>query len=333
MDEAEVSTAKVKSGGSWITADVKVKVGGVWVTAAEGTPTPGLVIDPPVGPFTELNGAGTADYGQFYHWWDLDADVSREFKKLYYHNHDHTNLKISLYVTDQHVLDNPGKPYLIGESSYPVPYDDPLIIEDCKFYDASAAVPLSLNGTDEANLWVGGHAMVNRIDLRRGAWMGLWTGGGRAASAPENAGCIYSEFTNMSITEQRVGIYIEHDTIQCTFSTFEIEAEETGIISEWWYLESADDLGVHGSCVNTFENFDIEITGSGFGEREGYGITLDSGTFGCTIRNGVIRGGKGIELPNELVYPIPNTVTNVVDENGDPVNIDYHDRPVGWDGQ
>ena len=48
------------------------------------------------------------------------------------------------------------------------------------------------------------------------------------------------------------------------------------------------------------------------------------------LRNGIIRGGKGIELPNHRAGPgTANTVTNVVDENGDPVTITYHNRPIG----
>ena len=36
------------------------------------------------------------------------------------------------------------------------------------------------------------------------------------------------------------------------------------------------------------------------------------------------------ELPNHRAGPgTANTVTNVVDENGDPVTITYHDRPIG----
>jgi hypothetical protein len=264
------------------------------------TTDPGIVPDPPVGPFTEIDGNYATEYGASWL-----GSGSRTFQKLYIHENNRDNIRAMHWSNG---------------SAQPVPADNPIIVEDCKLYDASASPPLDLGGTAESNLWIGGRANVNRVDLRRGAWMGLWTGG---ITTNPVAGCYQSTFTNMSITEQRVGIYCEHVTKECTFSNFVIEAEENGVYIEWWY-------GGIGSNDLLFEDFEIDITGGGWGPRDGYGFMLDAGTYGCTIRNGIIRGGKGIELPNHRAGPgTANTVTNVVDENGDPVTITYHDRPIG----
>ena len=264
------------------------------------TTDPGIVPDPPVGPFTEIDGNYATEYGASWL-----GSGSRTFQKLYIHENNRDNIRAMHWSNG---------------SAQPVPADNPIIVEDCKLYDASASPPLSLNGTAESNLWIGGRAEVRRVDLRRGAWMGLWTGG---ITTNPVAGCYQSLFEEMSITQQRVGIYCEHVTKECTFRNFVIEAEENGVYIEWWY-------GGIGSNDLLFEDFEIDITGGGWGPRDGYGFMLDAGTYGCTIRNGIIRGGKGIELPNHRAGPgTANTVTNVVDENGDPVTITYHDRPIG----
>ena len=264
---------------------------------------PQPVIAPPVGPFTTFDGKYVSAYGVYWGSWEQDWNVSREFRKLHVKNHRRDNVRLMAWA-------NGGAR----------PVDPPALVEDCIFEDASATPPRSLDGTAESNLWVGCSATVRRVILRRGAWMGLWTGG--STSDPKK-NCYRSTFEDMLIEEQRVGIYVEHKTRESAFRRFEIEARESGITVEWWY-------GGSGSANNTFEDFDITITGTTWGPRDGYGIMVDAGNYGHTFRNGVIRGGKGIELPKRLVDPSqPNVVEDVVDEAGIPVKITYHDRAIG----
>ena len=347
---------------------------------------PSITVDAPVGPFTEIDGAYGSDYGANWNKTAADAGVSREFKKLYYHDHRIDNL-----------IAIPWN----GSSTDVVPLNNPIVVEDCKFYNArqnvattttgsnnlagmsgsgtinvtsassfpssgslrvglyivyytgktsttftgctvqgaggtvsaGSAVNKSLDGTGEFNLQIGGHATVNRVDLRNAGWTGLWTGG---IAETTGAGCYQSTFQNMSITDQRIGIYCEHDTIGCTFSNFEIEASVVGVNMEWWYRDGPSNV-LSGSYGNVFENFDIDMTSSTFTAspddwltRSGWGIWLSAGSYGNTIRNGVIRGGNGIRLPSNRVSPgTANTVTNVVDENGDPVRVYYDSEAYG----
>lgn len=380
--DAEVVAAGGSAGSGFVNTSPKVYIDN---RAASITPA-GLNIDPPVGSFTEIDGNFGSDYGANWDKTAADGGTSREFKKLYYHEHRRDNL-----------LALPWN----GTSTDVVPLNNPIIVEDCKFYDAKApgatlinggqslpsstitvddtssfttsgslrigryqlvwytgktsttftgcttyatyhgdiadntTVEQSYDGTSEANLFIGGHCTVNRIDLRRGGWMGLWTGG---ISETTGAGCYQSTFQNMSITEQRIGIYLEHDTIGCTFSNFEIQASHTGINSEWWYKDGPSNT-LSGSHSNVFEDFVIDMSTSAttptedlddFGTRVGWGIWLAAGTYGCTIRNGTIIGGEGIRLPNNRVSPgTANTVTNVVDGNGDPVRVYYDNEAYG----
>lgn len=385
--DAEVVAAGGTAGSGYINTNAKVYVDNRCASIAPSS----LSIDPPVGPFTEVDGNyGSAHGRQF----AFPGDT-RIFQKLYLHEHTVDNLRAMHWENGQ---------------ANPISPDNPIVIEDVKAYDAftnvttlvngaqtattssftltvdsttgfstsgslrvgssgfkkilyytgktgttftgvtaaassvanggsmadNAVVTQSLDGTGESNLWVGtGRSFVNRVDLRRGGWMGLWTGG---IANEATAGCYQTTFQHMSITEQNIGIYCEHDTKECTFRNFQIQASHNGIVSEWWYPDGSPST-LSGPSQNVFEDFIIDMTGTpttatgsldSWLNRTGWGIWLGPGTYGCTIRNGTIIGGQGIRLPNNRVSPgTANTVTNVVDGNGDPVRVWYDSEAYG----
>lgn len=246
----------------------------------------------PRGPFTVIDGHGVDPQGILFDAWAMERGAPRHYDRLHCLNHRANNGQFMAWSD--------------GEA---LPVNPPIRISDCIFEHASASPPGSANGTAEANLWVGLSAHVNRVVLRDGAWMGLWTGGS----------CHGSTFQNLRISEQRIGIYMEHDTTKCRFRDLLISAD-TGITVEWSY-------GGHGSHSNVIEDFDITCT-----DPQGYGIFLDGGPYGFTIRNGVIRGGAGISVPRldprYMVDPFkPNVIENVTRPDGSPVPVTYHERP------
>lgn len=257
----------------------------------------------PVGTLDLIDGQFQTEYGINWGAWEMQNNKPRSFIKKKVVNHSRDNIRVMAWAGGQAQAVNP-----------------PVIIEDVICENARANPPKSLDGTSESNLWVGCTANCKRVVLRNGAWMGLWTGGDTMLA---NGGCTGSTFEDFTIENQRIGVYIEHITRGCLFKRFSIKASEIGINVEWWY-------GGRGSHSCTIEDFDITINGNyPTNDRRGWAISLDAGTYGFKIRNGIIRGSKGIELPKRMAGGTSNVIENVRRPDGSPVPIIYHDRAIG----
>lgn len=249
---------------------------------------PVVEVASPVASTQILDGKGTTDAGVRWQTYEMEHGKPREWKRLRIVNDLEWNLLAMPWPV-------PAK--FIGA---------PVVGEDLILERAVGKTATEKNGTAEANLWLGCPGTFRRVLCKGGGWMGVWTG----------AGCSGSTLEDLTLLEQRVGIYIEHVTQDTVFRNLHIESSGTGITVEWWYEGS-------GSHDCTIENFDITVP------DDQWGIFLDAGTYGFKIRNGIIRGGKGIGLPKNLAKEVPNLVENVVRPDGTPVPIIYHDNVIG----
>lgn len=253
----------------------------------------------PIGPFTEVDGNYATDHGIY----RSGPGPYAPIKGVYAHEHIRSNISAMNW--------HDGRSWPVSGA--------PVVIEDIICEDCHANPPLSLNGTAECNLWVGCNADVKRVVLKRGAWMGLWTGG--SAPMGSGGGCWGSIFEDLTIVEQRIGIYVEHTTEGTTFRRLHIEASMTGVNVEWWY----NGIGSR-SCL--FEDGYVKVPS---GQPAFF---LDAGTYGFTLRNLVIEDGY-IALPRNLVDPSkPNVVENVRRLDGTPLTeanggIVYHSNLIG----
>ena len=234
-------------------------------------PTTGLVIAAPVGPFTTLDGGGTAQSGVF----DRSNGsplIEKKYAKRY-------------------------TGYGIANMGYwvPQPSTGTSTIRDCIAEDITANPPRSMNGTGEAGFWIGQRTNATRLVARRAAWMGMWTG----------AQCNGSLITDFELLEMpHVGLYVEHVTQFTTFRNFRIKSADNGVNVEWWYADSAYSPfvvnnprpGKAGSHDLVFENFDVR-------SDNGWCFFLDAGTYNVTIRNGKLSGRNGIAIPANKANP------------------------------
>jgi Divergent InlB B-repeat domain len=267
----------------------------VTATFSSGVILPsGQTLQSPQGNLQLIDGHWQNSDGLVWDAWSMQQGASRVFQDYHVVNNTAYNGRFMAWSGD-HALD----------------VDPPLQITDSVFEHVAADPPGSMNGTGEANLWVGGTANVNRVEMRDAAAMGLWTGGS----------CHNSLFQNMLIENQpAVGIYMEHNTTFSTFQHFAIHSHDTGINVEWSY-------GGGGSHDVDISDFDITID-----DPNSYAIFLDGGTYGFHIHDGIIRGGKGIYVPEQdaryMVDPSdPNVIQNVTRPDGSPVPVLYHQRP------
>lgn len=175
-------------------------------------------------------------------------------------------------------------------------------------------VPPTSNGTREAGIWLGQQVNAERL-VCDGSWEGLWTG----------AMCCDSVISDFTVGKADgkggytlpaggvAGLYLEHFTRRVVFKNFEIHSiGNKGIISEWWFPDSTyapfvkaeyptAAPGKAGSCHNTFD------TGRIYCPAGGWGIYLDGGTWGCTIRNITFWGpGDAYKEVGPLAGPDPN---------------------------
>lgn len=265
--------------------------------APTGKRVKGVVL--PEGPFT-VNDGGFAQGMGFY-----STDVAGgTLSKQHYRNYTYDGIRIMQWPAQ--------------------PSTGTWFLSDIISENVSETPPRSGNGTHESCLWMGQRADVRRVLLRNGAWMGLWTG----------AYCRDSVFEDItSIDQPNVGIYIEHVTSGCVFRRLNIKTWSWGIVSEWWYQDgvygpSLPYGGKAGSFDNVIEDFEIQVD-----DPNGWGIFLDAGTFGYTIRNGRIYGaGNGIRYPANLVDPArPNQIDWAsIDMSGlAGIPSQQHSNPIG----
>lgn len=230
-------------------------------------PAPTTFPNPPVGPFTEINGGGTKDSGIFTY-----NPAGQVIEKL------HVSNMLS---------------YGVGAMVWPAKeITTPVTIRDCIIEDVSRVVPKSSDGTAEACLWVGNKAVVNRVRLRRGAWMGMWTG----------AACFDSVFEDIEVAECPIALYIEHQTKRCVFRNCSFRAVDNAVNIEWWYTGQ-------GSNSITFEN-------CRFHSDRGWGMFIDAGTYDIHLVACTFTGAKGLTHPTRLVQPLPNTWDAATDFSG-----------------
>ncbi len=101
-------------------------------------------------------------------------------------------------------------------------------------------------GTAEAGLWLGNQCLtpVRRMKFRDLGWMGLWTG----SHAWDTA------FSDIDVddTHSSTGVYIEHNTINCSFDRMLIGSGcPIGVIAEWDYGTCVGLSGSHTLPVGT----------------------------------------------------------------------------------
>lgn len=176
---------------------------------------------------------------------------------------------------------------------------------DLQVDHVAADPPRSADGTKESGFWIGQKAYARRLLATDCAWMGMWTG----------CWCDLSDIGDFTLIRMpHTGLYCEHVTSHTRFHDFKIEIlsgapAEAAVKCEWWY--KSNNYGVRfpqfggraGSYSNIFENFDITVPPGA------WAFYLDAGTFDCTIRNGIIRGGNGIRHPKNLMDPSkPNKI-------------------------
>ena len=169
--------------------------------------------------------------------------------------------------------------------------------------------PESLNGTGEACFWIGHRVAegVRRIAGDRCDWMGLWTGNAIRDTIIQD----------VTIRDTPVAIYPEHRTTRVLFRRLDLTAEKTAFNVEWWY----DGVGSSDLTVEQFRMTAGRI-----------GIFLDAGTFGTTVRNGVVRAPDGIGHPANLVDPSrPNVIErNTINLSGVPGRkVWQHNNKIG----
>lgn len=175
-------------------------------------------------------------------------------------------------------------------------------------------VPPTSNGEHEAGIWIGQSVDAERL-VCDGSWEGLWTGSQCADSVIRNFTVGKKDTSGgYSLPAGGVaGLYLEHFTRRTLFQNFEIHSiGSKGIISEWWYPDSTEwpfvqaeyptaASGKAGSCHNTFD------TGRIYCPAGGYGIYLDAGTWGCTVKNITFWGpGNAYREVGPLAGPDPN---------------------------
>ena len=220
-----------------------------------GTPPTTSYPAPPVGPFTLMDGGGTQ-----HHAIDPVDPSGMVIEKLHVQNYDRTGIGIMIWPQQEVTA--------------------PVTVRDCIIENVSAIPPRSRNGTSEACLWIGNKTNVNRVKIRNGAWMGMWTG----------SLCHDSVFEDIEISDcPHVGLYIEHQTKRVVFRRCSFSAMDNAVNIEWWY-------GGEGSNSILFEDCTFNST-------NGWGIFADAGTYDLTVRRCKFLGKNGIALPKNLVDP------------------------------
>jgi hypothetical protein len=139
----------------------------------------------------------------------------------------------------------------------------------------------SMGGTGEACLWLGNWTHAYNISVFGGKWMNVWTG----------AACWNSVIEDIKIGDTpNIPLYMEHDTVGCTFRRIEIDAPSGGNPGnmEWSY-------GGHGSHNNTFKQMRIYVPKDKW-------FFLDAGSYGNTFGEIYLYGpGNGLAVPANLV--------------------------------
>jgi hypothetical protein len=254
-------------------------------------PAPTLVIAPPVGPFTTLDGGGTVESGVF-----LRNNGGGAVRKMYVK-------RFTGYGVANMDWNPPREP--VGRTA----------ITDCITEDIGATPPHSLvpPGTAEAGFWFGNPTDAARLIARRAAWMGMWTGAK-----------FYDAVVEDFVLDEMplVGLYVEHVSRNSIFRRFRIKSLGSGVNIEWWY-------GGQGSHHITFEDGDVYCPPKTHWTISG--MFFDAGTYGCTVRRVRFWGpGDAIGLPLRLAGPDPNVVDEAsckFENTGKKVW--YHDDAIG----
>lgn len=140
----------------------------------------------------------------------------------------------------------------------------PYVLSDLNVSRVTRPVPGSSDGTAEACLWLGSRGLVQRVNIRRCAISGIWTGTANARSRIEQA----------SIDRARVGIYVEHFTTGTIFRGLRVGPNVVrGVNAEW---ASRARGGKPASVDNVIEN--------GYFDTTVVGVYLDQGTTRTTVR-------------------------------------------------
>lgn len=207
-------------------------------------------------------------------------------------------------------------------------------VRDCLVEDVSADPPKSMDGTGEAGFWIGEKALVERVEARACAWMGMWTG---AASSG-------SRFYDVDLRDNpHVGLYLEHVSSDFEFHHCSFGGKNTGssINAEWWYRDGYGQYlpygGRSGSFNVGFYDCEIYCPPSDRNARWDWyttaGAFLDAGTFGFRFERCRFFGpGLALGLPsNRLMVDSskPNVYFDCVFDNlGGTVHY-YDDRVIG----
>lgn len=243
------------------TVQLAARVSALEPIAAEPPPDPPAPLVAPVGPFTLMDGGGTEPSGVF----DYNPSGS-VYEKLHVQNY--TGWGIG-------AMRNPAADIAV-----------PVVVRDCIIENVAAVPPGSDDGRSEACLWIGNRAAVDRVQIRNGAWMGMWTG----------AACFDSVFQDIEVSDcPGTGLYIEHETKRAVFRRCKFSAVGNAVNIEWWY-------GGKGSNSIVFEDCE-------FHSETGWGIFADAGTYDVTVRRCKFTGNNGIALPQNLADPsMPNVL-------------------------
>lgn len=100
----------------------------------------------------------------------------------------------------------------------------PYLLEDLDLSDVARPIPGSSDGRAEACLWLGSKGTVRRVNVRRCALIGVWTGTANHGSLVEDA----------TVDRTHVGVYLEHFTSRTTFRRLRIGPNVSrGMNAEW----------------------------------------------------------------------------------------------------
>jgi hypothetical protein len=154
----------------------------------------------------------------------------------------------------------------------------PFRLTDAAVAGVARAVPRSSNGTAEACIWIGNPGVVRRVQVRRCAWTGLWTGTSATGAL----------FDRIDVDQTPTGVYVEHFTRRSTFQRLRVGDEvRVGLVTEW----AAPEWGGRPASVdNVIQDSRFESTVAG--------VYLDDGTTRTTIRRSTFVNQRWAAIGN-----------------------------------
>ena len=154
----------------------------------------------------------------------------------------------------------------------------PFRLTDAAVAGVARAVPRSSNGTAEACIWIGNPGVVRRVQVRRCAWTGLWTGTSATGAL----------FDRIDVDQTPTGVYVEHFTRRSTFQRLRVGDEvRVGLVAEW----AAPEWGGRPASI------DNVIQDSRF-ESSVAGVYLDDGTTRTTVRRSTFVNQRWAAIGN-----------------------------------